>query len=340
MPNMIKFYLCGMNILVRLPNWLGDVTMSTAFLHALKSEFPEARLDVIIKKQLSGLLSFVDGIERIHEFDKKEYPGINGPRKFVKKINATCQYDLFFCLPDSFSSARMGALTNAKKRIGYKAELRGIFLSHSYRKGKGQHRANEYVGLLSNFTGKAHDIKVSYSKKGSKPGQAPNKKYLILNVNSEASSRRFPIQFAQSILKFLISDFNYEIVLTGGPADIAYVNEVAQPYADKVHNLAGKTNLTELGGLLQNAELLISPDTGISHLCNAFGTKTIVLHGADDENNTRPFNDEGYLGLRKPGLECAPCVKNTCKFGIPKCLNEMELSKIKEAVKLQLNAQK
>lgn len=329
-----------MNILVRLPNWLGDVTMSTAFLHALKAEYPKARIDVIIKKQLSGLLNFVEGIERIYEFDKKEYPGINGPRKFAKKINSECEYDLFFCLPDSFSSARMGALSNAKKRIGYKAELRGIFLSHSYRKGKGMHRANEYVGLLSNFTGNSYDIKVSYDKKGDKPSQAPSKAYLILNVNSEANSRRFPIQFAQSILHFLIDDFNYEIVLTGGPADIAYVNEVAQPYADKVHNLAGKTNLTELGGLLQNAELLISPDTGISHLCNAFGTKTIVLHGADDENNTRPFNDEGYLGLRKSGLDCAPCVKNTCKFGVPKCLNEMEIDRIKEAVRLQLSSQK
>ena len=329
-----------MNILVRLPNWLGDVTMSTAFLHALKSEYPEARFDVIIKKQLSGLLNFVDGIDTIYQFDKKEYPGLNGPRKFAKKINANREYDLFFCLPDSFSSARMGALTNAKKRIGYKAELRGIFLSNAYRKRKGLHRANEYVELLSNFTGNSYETRVFYNKKGDKPGQAPDANYIILNVNSEAKSRRFPVQFAQSILDFLISDFEHEIVLTGGPSDIDYVDEVAQPFKDKVHNLAGKTNLTELGGLLQHAALLISPDTGISHLCNAFGTKTIVLHGADDENNTRPFNDEGYLGLRKPGLDCAPCVKNTCKFGIPKCLNEMELGKIKGAVKLQLTAQK
>lgn len=325
-----------MNILVRLPNWLGDVTMSTAFLHALKQEYPQAKIDVIIKKQLGGLLYFVEGINEIYLFDKKEYSSWNGPRKFAKNLSKNKKYDLFFCLPNSFSSARMGAFTNARERIGYKAELRGIFLSKSYRKPIGLHRANEYVRLLSLFTGKKYETKVSYDKLGNRPECAPSKPYVILNVNSEAQSRKIPILKAQEILSELCS-LSFEVVLTGGPGDISYVKEVAAPFEKQVLDLAGKTNLKELGGLLQHAELLISPDTGISHLCNALGTKTLVLHGADDEKNTRPFNEEGYIGLRKPDLACAPCVKNTCKFGIPKCLAEMNFTPIKKAIKQQLN---
>jgi heptosyltransferase-2 len=36
-----------MKILIRLPNWLGDVVMSTAFIHAVRQFYPDALVDVI-----------------------------------------------------------------------------------------------------------------------------------------------------------------------------------------------------------------------------------------------------------------------------------------------------
>jgi ADP-heptose:LPS heptosyltransferase len=39
-----------MKILVRLPNWLGDMVMSVAFLHELHKQYPGAEVSVIAKK--------------------------------------------------------------------------------------------------------------------------------------------------------------------------------------------------------------------------------------------------------------------------------------------------
>ena len=48
-------YFTPMNILIRLPNWLGDMVMSTAFVQAVKNEYPNATIDLITKKGIDLL---------------------------------------------------------------------------------------------------------------------------------------------------------------------------------------------------------------------------------------------------------------------------------------------
>ncbi|HZG24663.1 MAG TPA: hypothetical protein VEZ17_08795 [Chitinophagaceae bacterium] len=47
-----------MNILVRLPNWLGDMVMSLGFINALKQTYPAAAISVIAKKELMDSWNF------------------------------------------------------------------------------------------------------------------------------------------------------------------------------------------------------------------------------------------------------------------------------------------
>ncbi|SVA44379.1 uncharacterized protein METZ01_LOCUS97233, partial [marine metagenome] len=36
-------------ILIRTPNWLGDLVMSTGFLRAVLETFPDSQVDIILK---------------------------------------------------------------------------------------------------------------------------------------------------------------------------------------------------------------------------------------------------------------------------------------------------
>ena len=75
-----------MKILIRLPNWLGDVVMSTAFVNAVHQLYPDAELDVIIKKELGGIATFIPGLNKVHLFSKQEYEGLNGVYQFGKSL--------------------------------------------------------------------------------------------------------------------------------------------------------------------------------------------------------------------------------------------------------------
>ena len=140
-----------MKILVRLPNWLGDMVMSVGFIRQLSHFFPGAEISVIAKKGIHELLPFFPELKHKFIFDKQEFKSIAGLVQYGQRVRKTEKFDLFFCLPDSFSAAIMGAATGAKKRIGYKKELRQVLLTDSYRKPGNLHRAEEYTSLIEFF---------------------------------------------------------------------------------------------------------------------------------------------------------------------------------------------
>ena len=329
-----------MKILVRLPNWLGDVVMSTAFITAVKEAYPGAEVHVIIKKELVGVTELIPGI-RIHPFSKQEYKGLGGVYRFGKSLR-TEKFDLFFNLPASLSSLVLGWATKAKKRAGFKKEGGIFLLTNAYTQPKGMHRVDEYVYLLEQFTGKSItnkkeviDIYVELT--------APD--FVIVNFNSEASSRRMPEEKARNLLAALINAFpGVQFGLVGSPKEKAYADSLIPTdnirpdgYL-RVINYAGKTNLLQLAGYMASSTAILTTDSGPAHLANAIGRPVIVLFGAGNENNTAPYNKDLLTVIRAGKLDCEPCVQNTCKlYGVPKCMELLDEMKIVNALRLYLN---
>ena len=310
------------SILIRLPNWLGDMIMSSAFIRALKQQYPDAVVDIIVKKELAALAAFFQGISQVYEFSKTGYPGISGIKKFGKMIAGNRQYDLFFCLPDSFSSALMGYYTKSTIRAGYKKEGRSFLLTKSWKKPENLHRVEEYTNLLSLFTGK-ENICAEVKLKGTGSSLSlPYGKNLVFNINSEAPSRRLPLEKAREITSIILKQTDYNVVMIGSYKETGYVNELITKInnQERVCNIAGKTNLTELAELLNNVDLMISTDSGPAHLANSLGTPLIVFFGAGHEKNTGPYNKEKTIILKADDIECAPCYSNFCKYDSPLCL--------------------
>lgn len=311
-----------MKILVRLPNWLGDLVMSAAFMEQLQHVYPESEISVIIKKGLEPLLLYFPQVKNQYVFSKEEFKGITGAFMFGRQIKAGDNYDLFFNLPDSFSSALMGYATGAKKRIGYKKELRSILLTNAYTKNKNQHRVEQYVDLLRLFTGQQFlQNKISFKPVSQRTGD------IIININSEASSRRLPTEKAKSIIEDVRRNVSNNILLIGAPKEKEFVDEVFNSLADKsgIKNIAGTTTLLQLSEIFSVTPLILTTDSGPAHLANALGVKTIVLNGAGDERETAPFNPENRSIIRLGKLSCEPCVDNKCKrYGIPKCLTDLD----------------
>lgn len=320
-----------MNILVRLPNWLGDMVMSTAFIRSVKLVYPEANIDVIAKKGLIQLMEFIPGTRNTYSFSRDEWPGLKGAYAFGKKLGEEQQYDKFFCLPDSLSSAVMAFATGSRERIGFKKEGRGIFLTKRYTRPKGIHRAEEYISLLQQYLGKeVPQPGVNLISKASRL-----KGRIIININSEAISRRMPVAKSISLLNLLMQQVPAEYLFIGGPNELSHVEAIIAGLHAKenIINMAGKTNLQALCDTIATGSLMLSTDSGPAHLANAFGVYTIVLMGAGDETNTAPYDANHRTIIRLGQLECEPCVKNTCKFGLPKCLELLDEQKIVNAVK-------
>jgi lipopolysaccharide heptosyltransferase II len=318
-----------MKILIRLPNWLGDVVMSTAFVNAIGVVYPGAQVDVIIKTELEGIAMLMPGLRNINVFSKQEYKGLPGVYRFGKKLRIE-KYDLFFNLPSSLSSLVMGWATRSKKRVGFGKEGGFFLLTNSFKKPFNLHRVDEYVSLLEAYTGisvKNRQVKLDVKK----PGQ-PITDWVLINFNSEASSRRMPVNKAKKILNLLTNTFTtVYFTFIGSPKEAVFVDQVIDgaDHSDRIQNFAGKTDLISLSHLMAGCTAMLTTDSGPAHLANSVNTPVIVLFGAGNENNTAPYNKHNLTVLRYGKLDCEPCVKNTCElYGVPKCmelLNELTI---------------
>lgn len=310
--------------------------MSAGVIAQLPHFFPGAEVSVIAKKGIHELLDFFPPVKHRFVFSKEEYEGVRGLWNFGRHIRRTQKFDLFISLPDSFSSALMGYATGTKKRIGYKKEGRNLLLTHAFNKTKGLHRVDEYLQLPMLYTGKpAGEANISLQNVFSK------EQHIVININSEASSRRLTTTKAVEIITAVRSVYHDKIFLIGGQKESDFVSEVFQllPVKDKIESVAGKTSLKELVHILASAKLLLTTDSGPAHLANALGTETIVLFGAGNENNTAPYNKDKRSIVRLGKLSCEPCTKNVCiQFGTPQCLELLETDQIISTIKQKIIA--
>ena len=309
--------------------------MSVGFIHQLPHFFPDAEISVIAKNGIHELLSFFPCVKHQFVFSKEKFRGVKGLVQFGNRIKQTENFDLFFCLPDSFSSAIMGAAAGADKRIGYKKEMRQMLLTDSYSKPEGLHRVEEYIHLIALFTNRqAKPADVSLQHQFEKRDQ------IVVNINSEASSRRLTVAKAVELLNLLTSSVKQKIILIGAPKEKEFVDSALAQLnnSSNIENLAGKTSLSQLAEILASSQVMLTTDSGPAHLANALGTHTVVLFGAGRENNTAPYNKDLRNIIRLGQLSCEPCEKNICvKFETPQCLERLDSSRIVETVKLYLN---
>ncbi len=321
-----------MQILVRLPNWLGDTVMSLGVMNSLRKKFPEAQIDIIAKKELQELMPVLFPFTRkSYLYSKAELPSIWDVIKFGRMIKRQATYDLYICLPSSLSAAVMGWATGAHTRVGYTKDTGWLFHTKSIQKPMGMHRVLEFQALLECYVGEKLPTPEVFC---TLPAVA-KKEQLIVNFNSEASSRRFPLVKGITVIEKLLKEYNGRLLLIGSSKDVPFTQAIHKPFLenDRVVNMAGKTPLNELIHLMSESKAVLSVDSGSAHLANAIGVQVIDIHGADDEKNTVPYNSHYITNIRYGKLPCEPCVKNICPlYDSPKCLDMLSEDLITQTV--------
>ena len=147
---------------------------------------------------------------------------------------------------------------------------------------------------------------------------------------------------APTIVKWqeLINTIKEPILLLGGPAEkekaaelIQLLSDTDKPDIDKsdIINLVGQITLMQSAYCVQQADTIITGDTGLMHIAAAFHKPIISIWG-----NTIPeFGMYPYYGdqvdmhkvLEVEGLACRPCSKigfDVCPQGHFRCMEEID----------------
>jgi ADP-heptose:LPS heptosyltransferase len=121
----------------------------------------------------------------------------------------------------------------------------------------------------------------SLRAKGASAGWHSAGKYIVLNPTAHSPTHRWPAENFAWLARELRSRCD-RLVLIGEPADDPSLKALRAPLDDLpggLVDLSGRLNLGELGWLLRGAALLVSRNTGTTHLAAAVDCPTVELFG-------------------------------------------------------------
>ncbi len=338
----LPFSFSPRHIIVRMPNWLGDLVMATPILTDLRHHWPEAKITVQCQGILSTVIQEDPHINEVLNFkrpsswfNQKAHASILSP---LRQGN----YDLGILLTNSFSSALWFWRGNVKNRIGYADHCRSRLLDYPIpfpEKRKSQHLVITYKMLLEPLgmpvsttpprlyltPKEQQEAREALAKQGVLPGD------LIIGINPGAAYGSakcwLPDRFKQLTRKLL--EFPHlKIVYFGDKAGASLVHEICSGFPDRVINLAGKTSLRELLSLIQTCSLFLTNDSGPMHVASALGIPLIALFGSTSDIATGPYNGGRVIHKHVP---CSPCYRRECPIDF-RCMTRIEVKEVYDEI--------
>jgi len=139
------------------------------------------------------------------------------------------------------------------------------------------------------------------------------------------------------IIDWIGEEFGMIVVVVGSPAERERAAELAGACSGRVCNLAGKTTLAELAGVLKKSRLHIGVDSAAPHIAAAVGTPTVTLYGPSDWRYWAPPGEHHRVVV--PDMECVPCHRKGCDdSGVSRCLDTLTVERVQTVLREALSA--
>jgi len=323
-------------ILIRCPNWLGDLILARPLLHLLRESFPAAEITAVAP---AGLLDLIepDGVADRHA----PWPRERDSRRALVAGLRRKPADAALVLPPSFSSAWFAFRCRAAVRIGYAHEGRSMLLTEALaRPARGErHLSAEYAALATplGVALSADDLPpaLAVPERGAAEAAALMERHgldgaalAVLGPGATyGPAKRWPAERFAAVATRLESR-GFRVAVCGTAAERAVCAEVAARAGGRVLSLAGETGLPALSWLCGRARIAVCNDSGLAHLCAALGTPTVVVFGSSSSAWSAPRGPRVRILQRAP--VCSPCFRRTCRIGY-RCLDRVTVEAVDRA---------
>lgn len=330
------------NIIIRMPNWIGDFVMATPILSDVRRAFPKASITAMCRVGVCQLLEMDPNINEIFCFSKTS--GFNrrdSRRDLIEKIRQG-KYDLGILLTNSFSSSWWFYRGHVFYRIGYRGNFRSFLLTHPIRPPdqlRKQHLVKTYKMLLcvlgipiSETAPRLYlaDQEIRAAQELLKQ-QGVQKGDILIGINPAATYGSakcwLPERFTEVAHKLLQNE-KVRLVFFGDQESIPLIKSICRTLPSRAINLAGLTSLRELVSLISLCRVFLSNDSGPMHIADALNVPVVALFGSTSEIVTGPFSQRRVIHKY---ATCSPCYKRSCPIDF-RCMKAIEVEEVYQQV--------
>ena len=307
-------------LLIRLSS-LGDIVLTTPAIRAVRTNFPNAYIAMLVAKQSADTLRENPHLDEIITFDRLAKDKDTGEMWRTVRLLRERKFTLAIDLQRKFRTEMLMYLSGATERVG-----KGWFCTvHVFERGN-KHATEHYFDLLHAVGIPAEDRKLELFLAESERGDALQRLKTAGVVDAGLKVGLFPgagwklrewmpERFA-AIGDRLVQHFNADVLIFGGEKETELVHTVANLMHTRAIPFAGNLQVRQLAACIEQCDLFLTNDTGPMHIAAAVGTPTVSLFGPGNHIRFQPL---GALHQTiRHDVPCSPCKQFTdkCKDNI------------------------
>jgi heptosyltransferase-2 len=338
-------------IVVRSANWVGDAIMSTPALHAIRRNYPGARITLLAKPWVVPVFDHNPDIDRVMIYQANgRHKGWQGLLRLARDLR-THEFDLAILLQNAFEAALLTWMARIPRRLGFTTDARTLLITdrvRTWRRLKRGHLVDYYLGLLSGAglrtfgrnlsltisPPEREEAAVHLNRLGLVAGQR------IIGINPGATfgtAKRWPADRFVTLSRRCIEEQNALVLIFGGPAEAALGESIASQVGSNCINLCNQTTLRQAMALIACCQVFVTNDSGLMHVAAALNIPQVAIIGPTDPIATGPINAAGRIVQVPDICHLAPCLKPHCPID-HRCMTAIAVEDVMKAAVTLLNS--
>lgn len=292
---------------------LGDVILATPVLEKLYHFYPEARIDILIKRGYESLFLSHPFISELMLWDKS-----NGKIKELKRLLREIRnnkYDLVVNLQRFASTGLITTFSGAAETVGFNKNPFSFFFSrkvkHQIGKSKNNpHETERNLKLIEHVTDQSYRGVRLYPSRGdfARVSQFKTRQFITISPGSLWFTKQFPEDKWISFLSEL--DDSYAVYFLGSADEKDLCSRIREEsnIMSRSLNLSGRLSLLQSAALMKDAVMNYVNDSAPMHLASAVNAPTTAIYCSTvPEFGFGPLADHAHIVQALNPPDCKPC---------------------------------
>lgn len=337
--------LNGKKILVTFLMHLGDLTLTTPFIHALRNAAPDAHITFLADEKLKDVVLHNPYLDEVITIDKKGRDNsLLSLIACARKLSGM-DFDVLINLHPNERCSFICALTKAKVRAGTTHTLFKPLWDVFTPLNRKIHAADMYLNVLEQLGVteiKHNGLEIFPCEEHIKQaenfwrenGVFGSDKLIGFNIGSAVVTKRWaPERFAQ--VADILAEKGYKPVFFGGTMD----EEMVQAAVSKMYTIpvvaTGAFTIGTLAAAMRRCSLIITNDSGPMHVAISQKVPIVAMYGPSSPKLYGPYTENAVIVTAQPPcMGCASGMKHKCDD--MQCMTRLTVEQVVQAAEQML----
>lgn len=293
--------------------FLGDAVLVTSIVEKLHAFYPDAAIDLVVRKGNDGLFKDHPFLHKLYVWDKGQ-----GKTKalfgLISELRKT-QYDHIINAQRFFSTGLMTILARGKEKVGYDKNPFSFLFSKKVKHviGDGRHEVDRLNALIEHLTNGTRPLPRLYPTAANRTEAHGHMitwphghtSYVCIAPASVWFTKQWPAEKWIELIDLLPAD--QRILLIGAPGDVPLCERITAA-AGRGEILAGKLSLLGTAALMEGAAMNYVNDSAPLHIASAMNAPvTAIFCSTVPAFGFGPLRENGRVIETMEDLDCRPC---------------------------------